>query len=160
MEFLYKNLGYLHGDEIIEVTLDTRANVCLLDTTNFYNYKNGRDFSYRGGYADVSPYRIAVPYAGTWYVTIDLAGYSGTIKYSINVIKPMQEIKPVQKTLRKNLNFVCDDGTIVFYDELSEEKVKLTSAIRDGMSRSYDKQIFNSLKELKDYCKSRRWSRY
>lgn len=158
MEFLYKNLGYLHGNEIIEVTLDTRANVCLLDTTNFYNYKNGRDFRYRGGYADVSPYRITVPYAGTWYVTIDLAGYSGTIKYSINVIKPMQEI--MQKPIKTNQYRVLPDKTIIYFDEFADGKVKLTSAIRDGMPRDIDKQLFNSEKELFDYCNNRSWSRY
>lgn len=152
MEFLYSDLGYLHGDEIVEVTLDTRANVCLLDTTNFYNYKKGYSFNYRGGYAKVSPYRIAVPYAGKWYVTIDLAGYGGTIKYSINVIKP--------ETLLKNQHFNLADRTTVYFDELPEGKVKLTSVIRDGMSRGFDKQIFNSVKELYDYCNNRHWGRY
>ncbi len=152
MEFIYSDLGYLYGGEIVEVTLDKAANVCLLDSNNFYKYKSGYDFNYRGGYIKVSPYRITIPHAGKWFVTIDLGGYNGNIRYSINVIKP--------KTLEKNLHFVCDDRTIVFYDELPEGKVKLTSAIRDGMPRGFDKQIYNSVKELYNYCNNRNWSRY
>lgn len=152
MEFIYSNLGYLYGDEIVEVTLDTRANVCLLDTTNFYNYKNGRNFNYRGGYAKVSPYRIRVPYAGTWYLTIDLGEYGGNIRYSINVIKPEE--------LKKNQHFNLPDKTTIYFDELPGGQVKLTSVIRDGMSRSFDKQIFNSVKELYNYCNSCNCGRY
>lgn len=48
MEFIYSDLGYLYGGEIIEVTLDKAANVCLLDSNNFYKYKSGCDFNYRG----------------------------------------------------------------------------------------------------------------
>ena len=48
MEFIYSDLGYLYGGEIVEVTLDKAANVCLLDSNNFYKYKSGYDFNYRG----------------------------------------------------------------------------------------------------------------
>lgn len=152
MEFIYSDLGYLFGNEIIEVTLDRAANVCLLDSNNFYKYKNGDDFNYRGGYVKVSPYRIAVPYAGKWFVTIDLGEIGGNIRYSIDVIKPEE--------LKKNQHLNLPDRTTIYFDELPGGKVKLINAIRDGMSRGFDKQIFNSVKEMYDYCNSRNWGRY
>lgn len=152
MEFIYSDLGYLYGSEIVEVTLDKAANVCLLDSNNFYKYKSGYDFNYRGGYVKVSPYRIAVPYPGKWFVTIDLGEYGGNIRYSINVIKP--------ETLKKNQHISLPDRTTIYFDELPEGKVKLTGVIRDGMPRGIDEQIFNSVKELCNYCNNFNWSKY
>lgn len=152
MEFIYSDLGYLFGNEIIEVTLDAAANVCLLDSNNFYRYKNGYDFDYRGGYVNFSPYQIAIPYAGKWFVTIDLGEYGGNIGYTINVIKP--------EALKKNQHFNLPNRTTIYFDELPEGRVKLTSVIRDGISRSIDIQIFNSVKELYNYCNNHNWSKY
>ena len=88
MEFILYTLGNLLGNEIVEITLSVAANVCLLDFSNFNRYKNGLSFNYIGGYITSSPCRIRVPYAGNWYVTIDLGGYSGHITHSCEIITP------------------------------------------------------------------------
>lgn len=153
-DFVYYNLGYLHGGEIVEVSISTRANVCLLDSSNFFNYKSGRDFRYIGGNISSSPCRLSIPRAGQWYVTIDLGGRSGSISSGVRVIKPEPE------TLRRNMYFVLPDQTIVYYDELSGGKVRLADIVRNGYSRSSGGQVFNSIQQLIAYCKSVDWSQY
>jgi hypothetical protein len=87
MNFQKYDLGQLHGGEIVQVTLQgSAANVKLMDSSNFSSYKAGRRHSYYGGYVTHSPYKIPVPRSGHWYVTIDLGGYSGTIRSAVNVL--------------------------------------------------------------------------
>lgn len=65
MDFLWFDLGQQPSGAVAEVTLSgNAANVLLLDSLNFQNYKNGRRYSYHGGHATRSPVRVAVPHAG------------------------------------------------------------------------------------------------
>jgi hypothetical protein len=86
-------MNYLHYDfeapvgSIIEVTLDKQANVRLLDSINYSNYKTGRRFQFTGGKALRSPIKLEVPHAGHWHVVIDLGGYRGTIRASARLIR-------------------------------------------------------------------------
>jgi hypothetical protein len=87
MNFQKYDLGQLHSGEIVEVTLKgNAANVRLMDSSNFSNYKSGRRHTYYGGRVTHSPYKIPVPRSGHWYVTIDLGGYSGKISSSVRVL--------------------------------------------------------------------------
>lgn len=86
MKFSYYDLGHLSKGQVVEVCLSAAANVRLLDSSNYNNYKNGRHHRYYGGYVKKSPYRIIVPNSGHWYITIDLGGYSGTVKHSVQVL--------------------------------------------------------------------------
>lgn len=87
MKYQSYDLGQLNGGEIVEITLvGTAANVKLMDSSNFSNYKSGRNHRYYGGYVTRSPYRISIPNFGRWYVAVDLGGYSGTIRSSVKVI--------------------------------------------------------------------------
>ncbi|MBQ6313498.1 DUF1883 domain-containing protein [Candidatus Saccharibacteria bacterium] len=88
MEFGYFDLGYLAGGEIVEVSISSAANVCLMEYADFFYYKNGCSFNYRGGYSRYSPVRITVPHGGRWYVTVDLGGYSGRLSYDCQIIRP------------------------------------------------------------------------
>lgn len=85
MEHLHYQLNAGSGD-VVEVTLDHAANVLLLDTPNYSNYKNGQPFQYRGGYAKVSPYRLQAPYSGQWHLAVDLGGGAGSVRASLRVI--------------------------------------------------------------------------
>ena len=53
----------LKGGEIVEINLSGKvpANVKLMDSYNFSNYKNGRRHTYYGGHATRSPVRIPRP---------------------------------------------------------------------------------------------------
>ena len=94
MNFQYYDLGYLEKGQVVEVTLSAQANVKLMDSSNFNNYKNGRRHHYYGGRATVSPTRIPVPSNGKWYVTIDLGGYSGRLNVSVKVLPGL--LKPIK----------------------------------------------------------------
>ena len=84
MKFLHFEID-ASGDETIFVSLDNQANVRLMDTNNFYNYKNGRRYQFIGGRAVRSPCALRAPHAGQWHVVVDLGGYSGRVNASVRV---------------------------------------------------------------------------
>ncbi len=55
MKFIHTDLGQRKRGEIVEITLTRGANVRLMDSSNFSNYKNGRRHRYIGGSAKRSP---------------------------------------------------------------------------------------------------------
>jgi hypothetical protein len=89
MKFTHYSLGHLERGSIVVVTLrGNAANVRLMDSSNFSNYKAGRDHRYFGGLAKSSPVRIPVPTSGTWHVTVDLQGLGGSVRSGVQVIPP------------------------------------------------------------------------
>jgi hypothetical protein len=85
MNFIHNDLGILNGNEVVEVTLSAAANVKLMDSSNFQNYRAGRRHEYFGGYATQSPTRVPVPRSGHWHVAIDLGGYGGSVRAGVRV---------------------------------------------------------------------------
>lgn len=86
MNYLHYNLS-LASNDVVEVRLDKQANVRLLDPHNYTQYKQRKRHRYYGGLVKVSPFRLKVPHAGQWHLVVDLGGYAGSVKASINVIK-------------------------------------------------------------------------
>jgi hypothetical protein len=85
MDHLHYEFEAKSGD-VIEVTLDRAANVQLLDTANYENYKAGRGYRYHGGYATTSPVQIAVPRDGKWHVVIDFGGGAGRVRAAARLV--------------------------------------------------------------------------
>jgi len=85
-------MKYLHysfnarQNNVIQVKLSSRANVLLLDNSNYRNYQNNRKYSYYGGLVTKSPYNIRPPKSGHWHLVIDSGGYEGEITASVNII--------------------------------------------------------------------------
>ena len=86
MNFLHYSFQ-LSAEDVVEVTLNRRANVRLLDDANFLKYKRKLRHTYYGGSANQSIVHLAPTHAGHWHVVIDLGGYSGQVKASVSVIK-------------------------------------------------------------------------
>ena len=86
MQFIHNDLGQRERGEIVEVTLSSAANVRLMDSSNFSNYKNGRRHRYTGGLAKQSPLRLQIPNNGHWHVAIDMQGLRGSTKASVRVL--------------------------------------------------------------------------
>jgi Domain of unknown function (DUF1883) len=86
MNFLHNDLGFLDGNQVVEVILSNAANVKLMDSGNFSSYRSGGRHEYFGGYATQSPIRLPVPRSGHWHVAIDLGGYAGGIRASVRVL--------------------------------------------------------------------------
>lgn len=55
MNFTHYDLGNLDKGRMVEIILQgNAANVQLLDSSNFNNYRNGRQYRYIGGLAKIS----------------------------------------------------------------------------------------------------------
>src|SRR4051794_22546278 len=94
MEHLRYDLGSLKKDSTVVVTLQNQANVQLMTSSDYTNYKAGRRYQYYGGRVTRSPFRISVPSNGHWVVAIDLGGYAGRISASIAVQPPPRGFLP------------------------------------------------------------------
>lgn len=71
------------GDRFRVSLKGNAANVRLMDSSNYNNYRNGKRHHYYGGHVTKSPVILTVPSSGHWYVTIDLGGYKGTVRSSV-----------------------------------------------------------------------------
>ena len=127
INFSYYDLGHVERGKIVEVQLSAAVNVRLMDSTNYSNYKNGRRHRYYGGYVTRSPYKITVPSSGHWYLTIDLGGYSGTVRHSARVLSGMLPTAREQLPLAQETNLYIDTTDTskeydVFISHSSEDK--------------------------------------
>jgi hypothetical protein len=86
MEFLHSEFDLNKGD-VVEVTLNSRANVMLLDAMNFSAYQRGEAHRYYGGHAEKSPVRLTVPRSGKWHVVVNLGGYAGSVRAGVRVLQ-------------------------------------------------------------------------
>ena len=95
MKFIHNDLGQRKRGEIVEITLSgNAANVRLMDSSNFSNYKNGRRHTYYGGLVKRSPVRLQIPNSGHWHVTVDMMGLRGTTRASVRVLpSPLPEFR-------------------------------------------------------------------
>ena len=86
MNHLQQEMDLKAGD-VVEVTLDGRANVMLLDPSNYDRYSRGESFRYHGGLAETSPTTLTVPKDGHWSVVVDLGGYPGHVRAGIRILQ-------------------------------------------------------------------------
>jgi hypothetical protein len=167
MNFLQYDLGNLKRGEVVEVTLTSGANVRLMDSSNFNNYKNGMKHRYYGGLAKQSPLRIGVPNSGHWYVAIDMQGLRGSTNASVRVVPgALQEIRerPLSEfpsLVRDNIPPKTETGGgshDVFISHASEDKDDFVrplanALIREGLNVWYDEmtlRIGDSLRQKID----------
>ena len=94
MNFLHYDLGNRQRGEIVEITLTSGANVRLMTSSEFSNYKNNKQHRYIGGLAKKSPIRLQIPNSGHWYVVVDMQGLSGSTRASVRTLPgPLPEIR-------------------------------------------------------------------
>ena len=86
MKFIHNDLGHRKRDEIVEVELTSGANVRLMNSSDFSNYKNGRRHHYIGGLAQRSPLHLKIPSSGHWHVVIDMQGLRGSTRASVRIL--------------------------------------------------------------------------
>lgn len=89
MNFLKYDLGNCQRGEIVEVTLSQGANVRLLTSAEFSNYKNGRRHRFIGGLAKRSPVRLQITHSGHWCVVVDMQGLRGSTSASVRKLPGM-----------------------------------------------------------------------
>ncbi|MET7426163.1 DUF1883 domain-containing protein [Dactylosporangium sp. NPDC005555] len=72
MEHLYWDLGSFAGGAQFEVTLrGSTARVMLMDRDEYQAYLDDEEYEYYGGFFDVSPVVLEVPYDARWYLVVD-----------------------------------------------------------------------------------------
>lgn len=153
MKFSYYDLGNLNKGQVVEVQLSAAANVRLMDSSNYSNYKNGRRHRYYGGYVKRSPYKITVPNSAHWYVTIDLGGYAGTVRHSVRVLSGALPVARERLPLAEEPNLYVetvesDKEYDVFISHASEDKEDvvrpLAKSLKEkGISVWYDEFELN-----------------
>lgn len=167
MKFIHTDLGHRKSGEIVEVTLTSGANVRLMDTSNFSNYKNGRAHRYHGGLAKKSPVRLPIPSSGQWHMVVDMQGLRGGTHASVRVVPgPLPEIREtslsdVPSLVRSNLPPALETGGSshdVFISHASEDKDDIVrplanALINKGLDVWYDEftlRIGDSLRQKID----------
>ena len=104
MNYTHYNLGHQQSGNVVEVTLsDSAANVRLLNSSNYQNYRAGRKHSYSGGLMKRSPGNITIPSSGTWHLIVDMQGLRGRVRSSIRVI-PRDVLSPLPEYREKPLS--------------------------------------------------------
>lgn len=95
MQYQVYDLHQCSRGERVQVTLSgSAANVRLMDSSNYNNYKHGRRHSFYGGLMRCSPAVLTIPRSGHWYVTIDLGGLRGTVRSSVRKLpSPLPEYR-------------------------------------------------------------------
>jgi hypothetical protein len=87
MKYLVWDLKQLRKGERVKVILSgNAANVRLMDSSNYSNYKAGRSHRYAGGLVKKSPVVLGVPNSGHWYLTVDMQGLRGSTNASVEVL--------------------------------------------------------------------------
>jgi len=86
IHYQYYDLGNVERGKIVEVTLGYAANVRIMDSANYSNFKNGRRHQFIGGHVKRSPYKVTLPHSSHWYVVVDLGGYAGKVKSAVRVL--------------------------------------------------------------------------
>ena len=104
MNYTHYNLGHQQIGNVVEVTLSgSAANVRLLNSSNYQNFRAGRRHSYYGGLMKRSPANITIPSSGTWHLVVDMQGLRGRVKSSIRVI-PRDVLSPLPEYREKSLS--------------------------------------------------------
>lgn len=142
MQFIHNDLGQRKAGEIVEVTLTSGANVRLMNSSDFSNYKNGRRHRYIGGLAKQSPLRLQIPNSGHWHVAIDMQGLRGSTKASVRILpgalpaiqdRPLSEVPSL---VRDNIPPPTESGGEthdVFISHASEDKDDFVRPLADAL---------------------------
>ncbi len=149
MNFVHSDLGSRQAGDVVEVTLSgSAANVRLLDSGNFQNYRSGRAHRYVGGLAQQSPVRLVIPSSGTWHVAVDMQGLRGTTRASFRVIPatalrplpPIRQSAPQLRAIASNLAEGADGDVAdlhrefdVFISHATEDKGDLVRPLANAL---------------------------
>ena len=166
MSFLQFDLGSRQRGEIVEVTLSSGANVRLMTSSEFSNYKSGRGHRFIGGLAKKSPLQLQIPSSGHWYVAVDMQGLRGSTRASVRTLPGLlPEIREAPLTsvpslVREQPPKVETGEEVfdVFISHASEDKDTIvrslaTELVRQGLKVWYDEftlRIGDSLRQKID----------
>lgn len=150
MQHLRYDLGRLEKGATVVVSLNNQANVQLMTSSEYNNYKAGRRYRYHGGRVTRSPFRMIVPSGGHWVVAVDLGGYAGRVSASVTVEPPPRGFLPVARSADEHLlsrvqvrdspqepeaDLFGGQTWDVFISHASEDKDAVARPLRDALIR-------------------------
>ncbi len=154
MQFSHWNLGHRNQSDVVVVNISgNAANVRLLDSANFQNYKSGRRHNYYGGLMTQSPAEIPIPHSGSWNVAIDMQGLRGQSRASVTVV-PRETRQPLPRYQPPSLEPIAramadmppdlseNDGTVplkeydVFISHAAEDKDEIVRPLANALRMS------------------------
>lgn len=167
MNFIHTDLGSRKRGEIVEITLTAAANVRLMSSSDFSNYRAGRQHRYIGGLARQSPLRLQIPSSGHWHVAVDMQGLRGSTKAAVRVLPgalpeiSQRPLADVPSLVRDEVPTPAQSGGQthdVFISHASEDKDDFVRAlagalIAEGLNVWYDEmtlRIGDSLRQKID----------
>lgn len=145
MQYQVYDLHQCSRGEQVQVTLSgNAANVRLMDSSNYNNYKHGRRHRYYGGLMRRSPAVLTIPRSGHWYVTIDLGGLRGSVRSSVRKLpSPLPEyreppLSSVPSLIRKEPTLFSDSEDSymeydVFISHASEDKENIVRPLAQAL---------------------------
>ncbi|WP_437982912.1 DUF1883 domain-containing protein [Sorangium sp. So ce117] len=86
MNFLHSEVNTGPGDAIAVTLEGNAANVLVMDSQNFQNYRRGASFRHYGGHS-TRPQVIIRPPSGHWHVVVDLGGRRGHVRAGVQVVQ-------------------------------------------------------------------------
>ena len=110
------DLGQLSRGTVVELHVKgSEANVWLMDSSTYSQYKRGKSVRAIGGHTKRSPVRLATNRSGHWYAAADLGGYPGRIGLNARVLPgPAAPI-------RQQPHLPSNSPLIQFAEELPDE---------------------------------------
>lgn len=107
MNYSVYDLKQRKAGEVVEVQLSAGANVLLLDSSNYSNFRADRQHRYYGGLAKRSPIQLQIPRNGHWYLVIHMAGLRGSVRHSMRILpSPLPELR------QPNLRSIIEDVVV------------------------------------------------
>lgn len=86
LQYLDTNLNYQQTGSVVVVHLQgSEANVQLLDNSTFERYRRRQAYTGSGGHYRRSPVQLVIPHDGYWHAVVDLGGYAGSVRASVEV---------------------------------------------------------------------------
>jgi hypothetical protein len=143
LDFLKYDLGNRTRGEIVDVTLTSGANVRLMTSSEFSNYRNGRTHRFIGGLAKRSPVRLQIPNSGHWYVVVDMQGLRGSTKASVRVLpgllpeiqeRSLSEIPSLVRDNRPPPAGATSEAYDVFISHASEDKEDVVRSLANALT--------------------------
>lgn len=165
--FTHYDLGHKTRGTVVEVTLTSGANVRLMNSSDFNNYRNRRSHRYIGGLVTKSPMRLQIPNTGHWHVTVDVDGLRSGTRSSIRIVPgplpvaseaPLASVPSLIREVPEETSGPSAHVYEVFISHASEDKDDvvrpLAHALRDsGLAVWYDEfelKIGDSLRKKID----------
>lgn len=74
-------------DTIIQVNIDHRANIRLMDELNFHKYKLKKNYSFAGGLYDPPRAELRPSRQGEWHIVVDLEGLDGDVRAFVDLLR-------------------------------------------------------------------------